>query len=92
VLVKSIFCHYQRLPQPRRHNDAALLSKLGKSIQAARRKAGITQEELAERAEVNARALQKIEAGDSDPQTSTLVRIKNAIGCSWDAILPAGPR
>lgn len=76
------------MPHPRRKGDSALLRQLGANIRAARKAAKLTQEGLAEAAELDPRALQKIEAGEVDSQISTLARLQHALVCDWDAILP----
>ncbi|MBK1877254.1 helix-turn-helix transcriptional regulator [Pelagicoccus mobilis] len=63
------------------------MKKLGANIRAARSNRGMTQEGLAELAELNARTVQKIEAGETNILTSTLVRIRKGIGCDYDALL-----
>jgi transcriptional regulator with XRE-family HTH domain len=52
-------------------------------------KGRLTQERLAERADLNIRTLQKIEAGELNILVTTLVRIQRALHCSWDKILPS---
>jgi transcriptional regulator with XRE-family HTH domain len=47
----------------------------------------ITQEELAELADLNIRTVQKIEAGQTNILVTTAVRLRNALGCPWDALL-----
>jgi len=49
---------------------------------------GMTQEQLAEFAELNIRNVQRIEAGEIDVVLSTTARIKKALGCSWQKLLP----
>lgn len=65
-----------------------MLARLGKNIQVERKRAGITQEQLAERTDLHTRAVQKIEAGEINVATMTLIRIQAAIGAPWDRILP----
>lgn len=76
------------MPPPRRKGDYTLLSRLGANIQAARKEAGLTQERLAELIDVHARIVQKIEAGDLNPKSTTLIRIQIAIGCPWERLIP----
>ncbi len=47
----------------------------------------MTQEQLAERADLNPRTLQKIEAGDITILVTTLVRLREALGCDWKRLL-----
>ncbi|WP_438483176.1 helix-turn-helix domain-containing protein [Oleiharenicola lentus] len=76
------------MPAPRKKEDLPLLKKLGANIRAAREKAGLTQEELAELADIHPRALQKIEGAGTNLQSLTLIRIQAALGCPWDSIIP----
>ncbi len=48
---------------------------------------GITQERLAEMAELNLRTIQKIEAGDINIMLTTVVRIQNALACPCTKLL-----
>jgi len=51
----------------------------GKLIKELRIKKGLTQEELADRTEVSARTIQRIENGDVDPRAYTLQMIAKAL-------------
>lgn len=64
-----------------------MLARLGENIQAARKAHGFTQERLAELIDLHPRAVQKIEAGELDPKSTTLIRIQAAMRCSWDALV-----
>lgn len=75
------------MPHPRRKGDLLLLSRLGDSIQKARKRAAISQELLAERIGVTPRYVQKIEAGEVNPPATTLFRVRDAVGGSWDALM-----
>ncbi|MFM1748561.1 MAG: hypothetical protein RLZZ188_2227 [Verrucomicrobiota bacterium] len=71
------------------------MSRLGENIQAARVAHGFTQERLAELIDLHPRAVQKIEAGELNPKSTTLMRIQAAMRCPWDALLrtlPGGDR
>ncbi len=48
---------------------------------------GLTQEKLAELADLNIRTVQKIEAGDINILITTLIRLQEAIGCQWEKLL-----
>ena len=48
---------------------------------------GLTQERLAELADLNPRTVQKIEAGDITILVTTLLRLRAAIGCEWKRLL-----
>ncbi|HEX5415352.1 MAG TPA: helix-turn-helix transcriptional regulator [Chloroflexota bacterium] len=59
---------------------------------------GLTQETLAERAEVGVRTIQGLERGDSVPQRATLLRLSQALALSppeharFEAAAPPAPR
>jgi len=42
---------------------------------------------LAEAIDVHPRIVQKIEAGDVNPKSTTLLRIQAALGCSWKSLV-----
>ncbi|MGO4630476.1 helix-turn-helix domain-containing protein [Streptomyces sp. 2RAF24] len=54
--------------------------ELGKRIAAGRRKAGLSQDQLAERIGMERRSVQRYESGDRDPRFTDLVLISEAIG------------
>jgi transcriptional regulator with XRE-family HTH domain len=49
---------------------------------------GVTQEKLAELADLNIRTLQKIEAGETNILITTVTRLRRALDASWDSLLP----
>jgi len=50
---------------------------------------GLTQDELAERAEIATRNLQKIEAGEINILVTTAFRIQLALRCPWKRLAPS---
>ena len=46
-----------------------------------------TQEKLAELVDLNIRTIQKIEAGHVNILLTTVLRLRKALGCSWDELL-----
>jgi len=50
-------------------------------------KRNITQEKLAEKADLNIRIAQKIEAGELNVLITTATRIQHALGCSWEKLM-----
>lgn len=46
----------------------------------------ITQERLAEMADLNIRTLQKIEAGETNILITTAIRLKESLDCKWDRL------
>jgi transcriptional regulator with XRE-family HTH domain len=55
------------------------VGKFGKNLLAARKKLGLTQEEVAERSGVQAGEISRIERGKRDPQISTLEKLAAAV-------------
>ena len=72
----------------RRKGDDELLARLGANIERARKACGLTQERLAEKADLHPRVIQKIESGETNMKATTLMRIQSALGCSWAALVP----
>lgn len=50
----------------------------------------MTQEKLAELVEINAPNVRRIEAGEINLLITTVARIRRALGCSWDELVPRG--
>jgi DNA-binding XRE family transcriptional regulator len=48
----------------------------------------LTQEKLAELADLNIRTVQKIEAGELNVLITTAIRLQRALGCAWESLLP----
>jgi DNA-binding XRE family transcriptional regulator len=48
----------------------------------------LTQDELAEKAEIATRNLQKVEAGEINLLLTTAFRIQLALGCAWNKLAP----
>ena len=63
------------------------LKNLGASIRRERMRQGMTQERLAELVDLHIRTVQKIEAGETNVLTTTLLRFKRALKCGWSALL-----
>jgi transcriptional regulator with XRE-family HTH domain len=53
---------------------------LGESVRAARKKAGFSQEKLAEKADLSAVFISRIERGVESPSVDNLVKIARALG------------
>ena len=56
--------------------------EFGRRIRSLRSAQGLTQEQLAEAADLNPRTVQKIEAGQINILVTTLVRIQSALNCT----------
>ena len=66
------------------------LGRLGEKIRNLRKTAGFSQEDLAERARIANRALQRIETGRANPTLETLDSIAGALGVSVGALFDDG--
>lgn len=53
-----------------------------------RRKAGFTQEGLAELVDVHPRMIQKIEGGQTNILATTAMRLRAALDCDWSDLMP----
>jgi transcriptional regulator with XRE-family HTH domain len=60
---------------------------LGSNLRAARKKLGLTQEDVAERSGVHSTEVSRIEAGKRDPQVSTLRKLAAAVEVSPGELL-----
>ncbi|HTY89016.1 MAG TPA: helix-turn-helix domain-containing protein [Candidatus Acidoferrum sp.] len=69
---------------------SAELRKLGDNIRRIRSSLAMSQEQFAELADINARTLRRIEAGEIDNLITTVARIRIALSCRWDGLVPAG--
>ena len=56
---------------------------VARNLHALRVRAGMTQEVLAERADMDLRSLQRIEAGSWNMTVDYLARLQAALGCRW---------
>lgn len=63
------------------------LKRFGKNLRRERKAQKITQDKLAERAKLNIRTVQKIEAGQTNILITTAKRIQKVIGCPWESLL-----
>lgn len=65
------------------------LQKLGSNIRRIRVARVLSQERLAELADINARTLRRIEAGEINILITTVARIRGALNCQWDDLMPS---
>ena len=72
---------------PTRSAEARFIRALGANLRRERTARGLTQERLAELADLNPRTVQKIEAGDITILVTTLQRLRAALGCEWKRLL-----
>jgi transcriptional regulator with XRE-family HTH domain len=63
------------------------LKAIGENVRRQRRSAGLTQERLAEMADLAPRTIQKIEAGQLDILATTIKRLQKALRCRYDDLL-----
>lgn len=62
------------------------LKRFGDNLRRERMAKGVTQERLAEMADLNIRTLQKIEAGQTNILITTAIRLREALGCPWERL------
>jgi transcriptional regulator with XRE-family HTH domain len=60
---------------------------LGNNIRRLRVGMKLTQERLAEDADLALRYIQEIEAGEKGPSLAALLRIRKVLRCRWDNLL-----
>ena len=65
------------------------LKSFGASVRRERCARGLTQDALAERAGIATRNLQKVEAGELNILLTTVLRIRLALECSWQKLMPS---
>lgn len=63
------------------------LKQFGANVRRERMEKKLTQMALAELADLNIRTVQKIEAGETNILITTVARLQEAIGCSWDSLM-----
>lgn len=63
------------------------LARFGANVRRERNARNLTQERLAELADLNIRTIQKIEAGKLNVLITTAIRLQRALNCSWDRLL-----
>lgn len=64
------------------------LETFGANLRRERVARKVTQERLAELADLNIRTLQKIEAGQTNILVTTAARLRKGLGCAWERLLP----
>ena len=64
--------------------------KIGQYIQSQRKKAGLTQKELADKLNISFQAVSKWENGDTLPDTGILLDLCDILGTTADKLLNAG--
>ena len=74
---------------PRSAREDTQLKSFGANVRRERDAVGMTQAQLAELIGLNIRNVQKIEAGETNVLITTVTRIRKALGCSADKLIPA---
>jgi DNA-binding XRE family transcriptional regulator len=64
------------------------LRTFGANVRRQRVGQHITQEKLAEMADLNIRTIQKIEAGELNLLITTAARIQRSLSCDWNQLVP----
>lgn len=64
------------------------ISNFGANVRRERVRKRLTQEALAEKAQIATRNLQKVEAGKINLLLTTAFRIQLALGCPWIRLMP----
>ena len=59
----------------------------GKNVNRLRTKSALTQEALAEKADLSRPYLQEIESGAKSPTVSILAKLRRALDCTWEDLL-----
>ena len=70
----------QRVPQKQ-------IDLLSRNLRRLRAGAGLTQEQLAEKADITTRYRQQIEAAQFGASLAVLIRLRRALDCRWDSLL-----
>lgn len=66
--------------------ESRQLKLYGANLRRERIARNMTQEKLAELADLNIRTLQKIEAGETNILITTAIRLRDALGCAWERL------
>ena len=64
-----------------------LKERFGANLKRARRRAGLSQEELALLTELHRTQISNLETGKRAPRLDTLVKLTSALGCSADELI-----
>lgn len=80
------FLNTVQCPVPSKRVIASQLKLFGANLRRERVAAGMTQEKLAEKADLNIRTLQSIEAGELNLLVTTAMRLQKALNCDWRSL------
>ena len=70
----------EHLPPPPDGERRQMILRLARNVAAARQRAGLTQHQLAQAADLSRATVHLIEAGACDPKLSTVTSLANALG------------
>lgn len=73
---------------PLSKKDWSRIAVFGANVRRERVRKGLTQEQLAEQAQIATRNLQKVEGGEINILLTTAVRIQLALRCPWKRLAP----
>ena len=73
---------------PLNKTERARLKTFGDNVRRERCAKGLTQEKLAELANISTRNLQKVEAGQINILLTTAIRIQFGLRCPWKRLMP----
>jgi transcriptional regulator with XRE-family HTH domain len=73
---------------PESKTSSLWLRRLGQNIRRERTAKKMSQQSLAEQADLNIRNVQRMEAGEIDVLLSTAVRIAGALDCPLERLVP----
>lgn len=73
------------MPKTKYSND---VYEVGGKIREAREAAGLTQEQLAERANISGNAISRYETGESEMRVGTFFKIADGLGIGPDELMP----
>jgi transcriptional regulator with XRE-family HTH domain len=69
--------------------ESRRLKAFGANVRRERCAKGLTQDELAELADIATRNLQKVEAGELNILLTTVLRIQLSLKCPWKNLMPS---
>jgi len=67
--------------------ERPVAARFGNNLRRHRRRAGLTQAELARRAELSRVSIGMLERGEADPRLDTILRVCGGVECSPDVLL-----
>ncbi len=78
-------CEHVRVPS-KKPTPCPERARFGRNVFRLRQEEGLTQEELAEKVGISVRYAQSIEAGEYWPALPTLLKLRKALGASWEDV------